>query len=286
MTSMRQWLRTSRFILFILLGMSLFWESCGNSKKKLSTINPAVDTLPNILTRPAADGFFKNFRNQKGNVDRDFLFNGDTSLNNKVCSFRLNNVQAKDFFKELASLKESGKYDSIRIRVRMAFRGKEGTKLTGKSNFFPVLELIVDTVGTGVFYPLRSNPRLPISMMIKINPKEADTLIKNWKNLPIKDITKQLFLDEQPETPENRIQYFTFGTADTEDIYKHQKMLAEKKKPCLFFIHLGQLEALGDVGLRTIIHLTSSQNMSKGSASQDEGDEDFEFSAPCPHHCQ
>lgn len=283
MTSMRQWLRTSRFILFILLGMSLFWESCGNSKKKLSTINPAVDTLPNILTRPAADSFFKNFRNQMGNVDGDFFFNGDTSLNNKVCSFGLNNAQAKDFFKELDSLKESGKNDSIRIRVRMAFRGKEGAKLAGESNFFPVLELIVDTVGTGVFYPLRSNPRLQADT--RISRKEADTLIKNWKKLPTKDITEQLFLDEKPNTLKNKIKYFTFNPVDTDSIYHYQKNLA-KNEPCFIFIHLGQLKAKGDVGLRNIIHLTRKPFSSKGSVTQDDGDDYFEFSAPCPNHCQ
>ena len=280
---MCQLLRTSRFILFILLVMSLFWESCDNSTKPLPPNNPGVDTLPNILSPTAEDSFINNFQSQKGNVDRDFFFNGDTSLNNKVCSFRLNNAQAKDFFKELASLKESGKNDSIRIRVRMAFRGKEGTKLTGKSNFFPVLELIVDTVGTGIFYPLRSNPRLEIDT--KISRKEADTLIKNWKKLPTKDITKQLFLDNEPNTLKNRIQYFTFNSVDTDSIYHYQKNLA-KNEPCFIFIHLGQLKAKGDVGLRNIIHLTRKPFSSKGSATQDDGDDYFEFSSPCPHVCQ
>ena len=281
MISMRQWLRTSRFLLFILLGMSLFWESCDNAVKQLPTDASSADTLPNKLKSTAANDLFNNFLEYQENVDKDFFFDADTISEKKVLSFQLNKDQAAAFFEELNDLKnkQASRIDSIRIRVRMAFHGKEGEKWSERSNFIPVLELVVNKEGsTGNFYPLRSHSLVHQRI---ISSPEADSLMQNWEKVPVKDITKQLYLDKQPEKPENRIRYFTFGAKDTEDIYQHQKMLAGKKKPCLFFIHLGQLEAQGDVGLRTIIHLTSRSI----TTSQDDGDEDFEFSAPCPHFC-
>lgn len=286
MNFMRRFSRTSTCLfLLMLLAMSLFWLSCDNQNKQLTDAS-ALDKLNIKIKIGSAEAkiYIDNFIDYQHNVNDNFLYNEEGKAK-RVNSFYFIEEQAKVFFEELDKLEQDPAIDSVRTRVYFAFLKKEDKMLPEQSNFIPLIELIKNKdTPTGNFYPVRTYPTSLGD--IPITSGEADLLRENWKKIPVKDITKQLYLDKQPEKPENRIRYFTFKASDTKSIYQHQKRLHGENKACYVFIHLGQLEALGDVGLRTIIHLTSKPNSSNGSAAQDDGDDYYEFSAPCPHHCQ
>jgi hypothetical protein len=282
MISMRQWLRTSRFLLFILLGMSLFWESCDNPVKQANKEDIALDTLPDQLS-DSAGILIKNFQSADDNLASDFFFGGIESNEDKAICFRLNSNQTKAFFEELDQQKASAApSDSIRIRIHMALFGKEGTKRSGKPNLTLLLDILkngTDSALSDYVYPLR--PFLQVGDRI-ISNKLADSLTTNWEKIPVENLAKQLYLNGDATNATNRIQYYTFNAKDTQDIYAYRK----QNPGCGMFVYLGQLVEKDHVPLRVIIRLTKNLQTKPTEKNVLDGNGDnYEFATPCPNHC-
>lgn len=281
----------------------LYCTSEPSSKQQTMTISPSSDTLPNELGADAAEVLIKHYQDSQGeDVDDNFFFDGKMKETDKVISFRLNPKQATAFFAELDEFKkaETQPENNVRIRIRMAFRGKNGHKLEKESNVAPLLELIVDDKNpSGNFYPLRpfkSNFIPLFKTLYGDTPRFGDTpisigkakdLVESWEKIPVDNITEQLYFDNQNGVPDGRLKYYTFDVSDTNAIYKYQSNLSGNKKPCYFYIHLGQLQERGYAGLRTVIHLDDNpiSKNKKDRAVTDDEPPYFEFAAQCPNHC-
>lgn len=286
--------------LFVLITFGLLYCSSENSQKQQKApISSSSDSLPNHLGADEAEVLITHYQDSQGEeIDDNFFFDGKMKEKDKVVSFRLNPKQATDFFEELDKLQKADNQpeNNVRIRIWMAFRGENGHKLEKESNVAPLLELIVDDKNpSGNFYPLRpfkSNfiplfktlyGDTPKQRLKSIPSEEAHVLVENWDTIPVNDITKQLYQDND-EVSGGRIEYYTFDVNDTEAIYQYQKKLAGTKKPCYFYIHLGQLQERGYAALRTIIHL--DDNPIKIGTMTDDQPPYFEFAAQCPPICQ
>lgn len=284
--------------LLISIMFGLLCCSSENSAKQQKTANPpSLDTLPNQLGAEAAAALIDQYLDSKNeDVDENFYFDGKMEEAEKVVSFRLNPKQTADFFEELGELQKGTiqPKDSVLIRIRMAFRGKNREKWEKETNLAPLVELIVhDKNPSGNYYPLRpfKSDFIPLFNTLysdttkvgfrSIPPSEARALVEKWDSVPVEDITEQLYLDKKTGVPGGRLKYYTFDAKDTEAIYQYQKKLTGKK--CYFYIHLGRLEERGYVALRTIIHLDDSP-IKKGTMANDKPPY-FEFSAPCPNYC-
>lgn len=282
MTSMRQWLQTSRFLLFILLAMSLFGESCDNTAKQ-STANSSLDTLHLPKAMPLIDYYLQS----QGDVDADFYFEKDTiEPTEKVTFFAMDSNQLAFLLQEMDRLKPTpNTADSVRIRIYFAFQGKEGTHWNARPNLNPLIELISGKSGQSerVFYPLHpSNERvIPLST---ITDSLAHALVQEWLNLPADSITDELYLNHKIGIKKDRLRYFTFVAKDTYDIYQ---FLTKNKPKNYLSVYFGKLENQPDhIPLRTIIHVTNNGAGIGKKTALDDGDENYEFSAQCPHHCQ
>lgn len=281
MTALCQLLRTSSFLLFIVLVMSLFWESCDNSKKQTSeaTLAAAEDTLPDKLDALKAATLIKNFQSADDQLTGDFYFGGDESANNKAVSFRLNPNQIKSFFEELKQQKTSAALgDSMQIRIHMALLGKNGSKRPGQPN----LTLLMDVLKNGKtpsdhsHYPLR-----PFKVLNRaISGKLADSLTQEWNKIPAQNLVQQLYINGKISDVKNRIRHYTFNAQDTEAIYAYWG----RNPDCGLFIYLGQYEEEDHVPLRVIIRLTPSPSTSP--QGKNGGEENFEFAGQCPPICQ
>lgn len=291
--------------LFVLITLGLLWCTSDNSSKQQKIANPpSSDTLPNHLGSDMATVLIEHYLSSKDeNVDDNFFFDGKKEEADKVVSFRLNPNQAADFFEDLDKL-QKGKIqpkDSVRIRIWMAFRGKNGEKWGKGTNLAPLIELIVnDKNPSGNFYPLRpfKSDFIPLFTMLysdttkhrlrSIPPSEARALVVNWDSVHVDDVTEQLYLDKKNGVPGDRLQFYTFDSKDTEAIYQYQTKLAGIKKPCYFYIHLGKLQERGYADLRTIIHLDDNPipKNKKDLAVTDDEPPYFEFAMQCPPLCQ
>ncbi|WP_373552328.1 hypothetical protein [Haliscomenobacter sp.] len=263
---------------FILLALGLFSESCGNTQQQSKNLVTSVDTLPDSMASRAI-ALIDNFRSSNGDISSDFFTDGRKSLQNKAIYFRLNPNQARAFFEELSRQKASAASgDSIRIGVQMGLFGAAGTRRPTRPNLTLLLDILKNSQAPApedYAFPLR--PFKKLGDQIITNGK-ADTLTQNWKNISVNDITKQLYLNSDSSNPENRIKYYTFNAKDTENIYRY----AQRNNNCSLYIYLGQLIQNDHVPLRVIIRLTPNQYT---VPIDDEGEEDFEFAAPCPNHC-
>lgn len=292
------------FLLFLVLG--LFSGSCGQRQKQdkqQSLAAAASDTLPNILSPEEANQLIDYFKASDGqNVDDNFFFDGKLEQADKAISFQFNADQTKSFFDELDRFKKNhpDPKDSIRIRIHVAFRGKTNSKWPTEPNLAPLVELVSDqAVATEQkFYPLRPfksniipfieqfNPDTSGIAMVAISAAEAKDLVKNWSNIPVDQVTEQLYLDNKRGAPGGRIRYYTFDAADTDAVYRYLKNLATQPNASHFYVHLGQLQERDYVALRTVIHLSSNAlNKSNPVDRFDVDDEYFEFSRPCPNYC-
>lgn len=286
MTSMRQWLRTSRFLLFILLGMSLFWESCDNAVKQAqSRVSSVKDTLPDTLSTQGLT-IIDNFDGASGDLGPDFIFDGSQD---KATYFRLNEHQTKPFFDELEKIMNSPNLnDSARIRVHLGLYAKKGTRENGRPNLSVLMSILnndVDPSARPLYFPLRVLPNQAPSSgfnWIVITNKLADSLTNNWKNTSIGNINKQLYQNSDPSTLRKRIQYYTFNSSDTKDIYEYRK----KNPDCGFYLYLGVFDESEHVPLRVIVRLTKNRSARPTSESDDDGDGDnYEFAVQCPPVC-
>lgn len=283
MTTTRQLSRTSKSLLFFVLLLSLFWQSCGNSNKQ-SSLNEtlAVDTLPDEVRSITAATLIKNFQSADGSLTGDFYFSGVESIKNRAVHFRLNPDQTQVFFEKLNQLKTSAAPDdSIQIRIHMALFGEAGTKLPGQPNLTLLLNTIkISTNATDndqVYFPLR--PFVETGNR-SISQNLADSLTMNWEKISVGNLARQLFVNGDTTNPEKRIRYYTFNTQDTEAIYAYRN----QNPDCGMFIYLGQFEEENHVPMRVIIRLTKNPNTFP--QGKNGGEEDFEFASPCPPFCR
>lgn len=281
MTALCQLLRTSRFILFIVLVMSLFWESCDNAKKQTSaaTLAAAEDTLPDKLDALKAATLIKNFQSADDQLTGDFYFGGDTSTKNKAVYFQLNSKQIESLFKEIKQQKIAAKpVDSMQIRVHMALLEKEGNKRPGQPNLTLLLDLIkngkTSANGDHGYYPLRPFQKLNHA----ISGQLADSLTQEWNKIPAENLVQQLYINGKISDVKNRIRHYTFNAQDTEAIYAYWG----RNPDCGLSIYLGQYEEKDHVPMRVIIRLTPNAS----SQGKNGGEENFEFAGQCPPICQ
>ena len=275
-----QFSKTPRVLLFILFLMSLFWESCNNSKKQtFATTSTATDTLPDKLDALKSAALINNFQSADDQLSSDFYFGGDESPNNKAVSFRLNPNQIKSFFEELKQLKTSAAPgDSLQICTHMALLGEKGSKRSDQPNFTLLMNALKNgkaPIGDQSHYPLR-----PIKMLNQaISGKLADSLTQEWKKIPAENLVQQLYLNGKIGDVKSRIQHYTFNAQDTEAIYAYWS----RNPNCGLFIYLGQYEEVDHVAFRVIIRLTPNPNTSPQGNGDDEN---FEFAGQCPPVCQ
>lgn len=276
----RQLSKTSKGLLFTLLLMSFFGESCNNSKKQTTEEHLAADTLPDKVNTIKAATLIKNFQSADDQLTGDFYFGGLKS-SNKAVYFRLNPNQIQSFFEELKQQKTAAKSgDSIQIRIHMALLEEEGAKRPGQPN----LTLLMDVLKNGKaptavdhsHYPLR--PREGENQVI--GDKLADSLTQEWKKIPAESLVQQLYLNSKISDVKNRIRHYTFNNKDTEAIYAYWN----RNPDCGLFIYLGQYEEEDHVPLRVIIRLTPNPNTSPQGKNED--GENFEFAGQCPPVCQ
>ena len=281
MTALRQLLRTSGFLLSIVLIISLFCESCDNSRKQVPAADLAADTLQNKITTIKATALIKNFQSADGSLTSDFYFGGVESIKNRAVYFRLNPDQTQVFFEKLNQLKTSAEPDdSIQIRIHMALFGEAGTKLSGQPNLALLLNAIKISKNTvandQVYFPLRP---FVTTANRAISPNLADSLTMNWEKTSVGNLARQLFVNGDTTNPEKRIRYYTFNTQDTEEIHAYRN----QNPDCGMFIYLGQFEEENHVPMRVIIRLTKNPNTFP--QGKNGGEEDFEFAAQCPPIC-
>lgn len=283
MTSLRQLLRSSTcFLLFILLGMSLFWESCDNLGKQANDRPVAIpDTLPDVIYD--AETIKDNFKNSSGDLGPDFIIDGSMD---KATYFRLNENQTKKFYKILDSIKTNlPTSDPVRIRVQLGLFQKEGIAIGGRPNLSLLLYLFVnkaDSAARTCYFPLRVLPN-QAGPWISIPNGEADSLTNNWKITPKDVINKQLYENQDTSDPKKRIQYYTFNSSDTKDIYTYRI----NHPNCSFYLYLGIYNE--EVPLRVIVRQTkdlmTTPSKSKTRSYGDGDDENYEFSVQCPNVC-
>lgn len=282
MTSMRQCLQTSRFLLFILLVMSLFGESCNNPAKPRKA-NSSLDTLH----LPKAMHLIDYYLQSQGDIDADFYFEKDTIESaERLTFFTMDPGQLAFLFKEMDSLNPTpNTADSVRIRIHFAFHGKAGTRWDTRPNLSLLIELISNKSGQSerVFYPLHPNDKRVIPLS-SISDTIALALVQEWLNLPTDSITDEIYLNHKIGIQEDRLRYFTFDAKDTYHIYQFLKKNQPKNYLSVYF---GKLENQPDhIPLRTIIRVTNNGTGIGKETAFDEGDEDYEFSVQCPNHCQ
>ena len=127
--------QSSGFVLFTLIGFSLFYESCDNVSNKPSNEErlSKVDTLPDSVTTQGVT-MMTYFDTARGDLSQDFLFDDGQD---KATYFRLNKNQASAFFKELERKmkKKSADGDSVWIRVFPGLQSKAGTKQNADSGY-------------------------------------------------------------------------------------------------------------------------------------------------------
>jgi len=283
MTTVRQLSQTSKSLLFFLLLLSLFWQSCGNSTEQISPKETlAVDTLPDEVGSITAATLIKNFQSADDKLAGDFYFGGVESSDNRAVYFRLTPQQTNAFFEELQQQKASATpEDSVQIRIHLAFFGKEGTERPDQPNLTLLMDVVKNNKTSNAldhpYYPLRPFLRLDKRA---ISNKLADSLTQNWTKIPTENLVQQLYLNGKISDVKNRIQYYTFNNQDTEAIYAYWG----RNPDCGMFIYLGQYEEKDHVPLRVIIRLTKNPNtLPQG---KNDGGENFEFAAPCPPVCQ
>lgn len=282
MTTTRQLSRTSKSLLFFVLLLSLFWQSCGNSNKQSSPNETlAVDTLPDEVRSITAATLIKNFQSADDKLAGDFYFGGDESSGNRAVCFRLNSSQVKSFFEELKQQKNvAAPGDSLQIRIHPALLGKEGSKRPDQPNLTLLMDILKNgkapTADDHIYFPLR--PRGGLNQAI--SGKLADSLTQNWTEIPTENLVQQLYLNGKIGDVKNRIRHYTFNTQDTEAIYAYWG----RNPDCGMFIYLGQYEEAGHVPFRVIIRLTPNPNtLPQGKNG---GEENFEFAGQCPPVCQ
>ena len=276
-----QFSKPPRVPLFILLLMSLFWESCNNSKKQtFVTTSTATDTLPDKLDALKAAALIHNFQSADDQLSGDFYFAGDESPNNKAVSFRLNPNQIKSFFEELNQLKTSAAPgDSLQICTHMALLGEKGSKRSDQPNF----TLLMNVLKNGKS-PIRDQSHYPLRPIKRLNQaisgNLADSLTQEWKKIPAENLVQQLYLNGKiGGGVKSRIRHYTFDAQDTEAIYAYWS----RNPNCGLFIYLGQYEEVDHVPFRVIIRLTPNPNTSPQGNGDDEN---FEFAGQCPPVCQ
>jgi hypothetical protein len=276
-----QFSKTPRVLLFILLLMSLFWESCNNSKKQtFATTSTANDTLPDKLDALKAATLIKNFQSADDQLSGDFYFGGDESPSNKAVSFRLNPNQIKSFFEELKQLKTSAAQgDSLQICTHMALLEEKGSKRSDQPNFTLLMNVLKNgkaPIGDQSHYPLR-----PIKGLNQaISGNLADSLTQEWKKISAENLVQQLYLNGKISDAQDRIRHYTFNAQDTEAIYTFWS----RNPNCGLFIYIGQYKEVDHVPFRVIIRLTPNPNTSPQGNNGDE--ENFEFAGQCPPVCQ
>lgn len=294
------------FFLFVIL--CSLGVSCHNKKSPVS-LQVYQDTLSDILDSSEAKIFEANYYDAKNNqLDRDFYFDPGGSKQQKVIAFYLNPAQQQAFFQELVDFKNAQQdttyKDSVSLRIHLASITKKGFKKHKHSNIAPLLQ-IVNTktyINSEYYYSLRAfyNPdtsTLTNASMERFNPlsaikkRQVHQFVDSWLKVPFDSISDQVCIRDPQKTNCERVNYYTVDASDTQDIYrfllKHKK---SNKFNSYFNVYFGVEKGNGKVNLRTITHISTKQVREKGKAplniGEEDGEEDFEFPAPCPPVCQ
>lgn len=293
MTYLRQIIQTTRFLFFISIGMSLFWESCGRLKSPELQEDCPLDTLH----FPKASTLMYYYLESYGELDTNFYFGNN--LNDplyKVLHYSMDTCQLKYFISELERLKPTPHTkDPVRIRVHCAFLGPDGTKNSKNSNASLLVELISSKIKPSerVFYPLHPHKALnkahlsanngPVDQA-RISDSLAGALYFRWANLPAKKITNQLYPEQTRVALGDRLKYYTFNVSDTYEVYQ---FLVANKPQVSFAVLFGIEDVDLKIPLRTIIRVSNTLlDLAAGAPlNDDDGDEDYEFAVQCPNQC-